>query len=118
MRRTYYVYIMASRKHGTLYIGVTNDVANRSAEHRAGVIPGFTQRYGVTRLVWPNEFLAQTIGIVAVLAAAVWAPNAAHALRPTLGWPWWQPALLALAAQVVPGLTLAAVRRASAPRTI
>lgn len=73
---------------------------------------------GVTRLVWPDEFLAQAIGIVAVLAAAVWAPNAAHALRPTLGWPWWQPALLALAAQVVPGLTLAAVRRASAPRTI
>lgn len=56
MRRSYYVYIMASRKHGTLYIGVTNDVANRSAEHRAGTMPGFTRRYGVTRLVWFETF--------------------------------------------------------------
>jgi putative endonuclease len=56
MRRTYYVYIMASRKHGTLYIGVTNDVAHRSAQHRAGEIPSFTKRYGVTRLVWHEEF--------------------------------------------------------------
>ena len=56
MRRTYYVYIMASRKHGTLYIGVTNDVANRSAQHRSGTMLGFTQRYGVTRLVWFEQF--------------------------------------------------------------
>ena len=56
MRRTYYVYIMASRKHGTLYIGVTNDIAHRSAQHRAGEIAGFTKRYGVTRLVWYEAF--------------------------------------------------------------
>ena len=46
------VYIMASRKHGTLYIGVTSDLRNRIAEHREGQIAGFTQRYGVKRLVW------------------------------------------------------------------
>ena len=46
------VYIMASRKHGTLYIGVTSDLVNRVAQHREGVIDGFTKRYGVKRLVW------------------------------------------------------------------
>ena len=46
------VYVMASRKHGTLYIGVTSDLPNRIAQHRAGEIEGFTKRYGVKRLVW------------------------------------------------------------------
>jgi putative endonuclease len=46
------VYMMASRKHGTLYLGVTADLRNRVAQHREGLIPGFTQRYGVKRLVW------------------------------------------------------------------
>jgi putative endonuclease len=46
------VYIMASRKHGTLYIGVTSDLPNRIAQHRAGEIGGFTKRYGLKRLVW------------------------------------------------------------------
>ena len=46
------VYMMASRKHGTLYIGVTSDLVNRVAQHREGQIEGFTRRYGVKRLVW------------------------------------------------------------------
>ena len=46
------VYIMASRKYGTLYIGVTSDLANRVAQHREGRMEGFTKRYGVKRLVW------------------------------------------------------------------
>jgi putative endonuclease len=46
------VYIMASREHGTLYTGVTSDLRNRVAQHREGPIQGFTQRYGVKRLVW------------------------------------------------------------------
>jgi len=52
----YYVYIMASRPYGTLYTGVTNDVAHRSAQHRGGQIPGFTKRYKVNRLVWFERF--------------------------------------------------------------
>jgi len=46
-----YVYILASRKHGTLYIGVTNDIARRVWEHRQGIGSRFVKRYGVTRLV-------------------------------------------------------------------
>jgi putative endonuclease len=52
MARVSAVYIMASRKHGTLYVGVTSDLRNRVAQHREGLTPGFTERYGVKRLVW------------------------------------------------------------------
>jgi putative endonuclease len=48
---TYYVYIMASRRNGTLYIGVTNDLVRRAFEHREGLVPGFTQKYSVKHLV-------------------------------------------------------------------
>jgi putative endonuclease len=46
------VYIMASRKHGTLYVGVTSELLNRATQHREGVMDGFTKQYGVKRLVW------------------------------------------------------------------
>jgi len=49
---SYYVYIMASSRNGTLYAGVTNDVAKRAGQHKDGQIPGFTSRYGVKTLVW------------------------------------------------------------------
>jgi putative endonuclease len=48
----YYVYLTASGKHGTLYLGVTNNLVRRIHEHKSKVVPGFTSRYGVTRLVW------------------------------------------------------------------
>lgn len=43
---------MANRRHGTLYIGVTSDLARRASEHREGILPGFTRRYGVKLLVY------------------------------------------------------------------
>jgi putative endonuclease len=46
------VYIMASQRNGTLYTGVTSDGPRRIHEHREGLIPGFTKRYGVKMLVW------------------------------------------------------------------
>jgi putative endonuclease len=47
-----FVYILASRKYGTLYVGITNDLIRRIYEHREKITGGFTARYGVDRLVW------------------------------------------------------------------
>ncbi|MET7246591.1 GIY-YIG nuclease family protein [Methylobacterium sp. EM32] len=52
----YHVYMMASAQHGTLYVGVTNDLARRAYEHRSQGQGSFTARYGVTRLVWYEEY--------------------------------------------------------------
>jgi putative endonuclease len=51
----YFVYILASRPKGVLYVGVTNDLARRIWEHRTKIVPGFTSKYGVTRLVYSEE---------------------------------------------------------------
>ncbi len=48
----YYVYLTASQKHGTLYIGVTNNLVRRIHEHKTKAVPGFTTRYNVARFVW------------------------------------------------------------------
>jgi putative endonuclease len=50
------VYIMANRRNGTLYTGVTSDLGRRIFEHREGLIPGFTKRYGCKLLVWYDRF--------------------------------------------------------------
>lgn len=47
-----YVYILANRKHGTLYVGVTSDLAARIYNHKQGVVGGFTKRYRIDRLVY------------------------------------------------------------------
>ncbi|MBA3880814.1 MAG: endonuclease [Sphingobium sp.] len=52
MERQGYVYIMASKRNGTLYTGVTSNLLKRVSEHREGVIDGFTKRYGCKMLVW------------------------------------------------------------------
>ena len=48
----FYVYILASRRNGTLYTGSTDDLAKRVWEHKNKIIKGFTSKYGVDRLVW------------------------------------------------------------------
>ena len=48
----FFVYILASKRNGTLYIGMTDDLAKRIWQHRNEIIPGFTKRYGVKLLVW------------------------------------------------------------------
>ena len=53
---TYYVYILASRKYGTLYIGVTNDLLTRLEQHRSGRGSEFVKKYGVRRLVHEETF--------------------------------------------------------------
>ncbi|MBR1266534.1 GIY-YIG nuclease family protein [Bradyrhizobium sp. AUGA SZCCT0222] len=49
---SYYVYLIASRKDGAIYIGVTNDIVRRIYEHRIKAVAGFASRYNITRLVW------------------------------------------------------------------
>ena len=49
---SYFVYIVTNRLHGTLYIGVTNDIGRRVWDHKNGAADGFTKRYGIGRLVW------------------------------------------------------------------
>ena len=51
----YFVYIMASQRHGTLYVGVTNNLIRRVHEHREKITPGFTSKYNVNRLVWFDQ---------------------------------------------------------------
>jgi putative endonuclease len=51
-----FVYILANRPRGVLYVGVINDIARRIWEHKARVAPGFTSKYGVTRLVYDEEY--------------------------------------------------------------
>jgi putative endonuclease len=51
-----WVYIMTNRLNGTLYTGVTSDIARRSYEHRTGRLKGFTKRYGLARLVYMERY--------------------------------------------------------------
>jgi putative endonuclease len=51
----YFVYILASQRNGTLYVGFTNDLSRRINEHKAGLVSGFTRKYGVSKLVYVEE---------------------------------------------------------------
>lgn len=53
---TMFVYMLANRRHGTLYLGVTNDLSRRIAEHRSGATIGFATRHGLARLVWYETY--------------------------------------------------------------
>ena len=53
---SYYVYILASKRNGTLYIGVTNNLERRTGDHKSGIIKGFTQKHGVHVLVYYEWF--------------------------------------------------------------
>jgi putative endonuclease len=48
----FYVYLLASKPYGTLYVGVTSDIIKRVFEHKSKAVPGYTARYGVDKLVW------------------------------------------------------------------
>ncbi|HJV87616.1 MAG TPA: GIY-YIG nuclease family protein [Noviherbaspirillum sp.] len=52
MEKTFYVYLLASARYGTLYVGVTSDLVRRVWEHREGFVAGFTKEHGVKHLVW------------------------------------------------------------------
>ena len=54
--KSYYVYILASKPNGTLYIGITNDLMNRVFEHKNNIVDGFTKRYNVHSLVYYEQY--------------------------------------------------------------
>jgi putative endonuclease len=69
---SFWVYLLASRRHGTLYLGVTSDLVRRVSEHKAKAIPGFTARYGVERLVWFEAHDDPTGAIIREKAIKKW----------------------------------------------
>jgi putative endonuclease len=56
MNDRFYVYILANCRRGVLYVGVTNNLVRRLAEHKAKVVPGFTKNHGVVMLVYYEEY--------------------------------------------------------------
>jgi putative endonuclease len=56
MSKTYFVCIMAGRRNGTLYIGMTSDLIRRVWEHREGIVEGFAKKYGIKTLVYYEVF--------------------------------------------------------------
>ncbi|MDD4606720.1 MAG: GIY-YIG nuclease family protein [Patescibacteria group bacterium] len=52
----YYVYILASQRNGTLYVGVTSEIKKRVYQHKQGVVDSFTKRYKINRLVYYEEY--------------------------------------------------------------
>jgi putative endonuclease len=56
MDMVFFVYILASKRNGTLYVGVTSNLARRMSEHKAKLVPGFTRKYEVDQLVYFETF--------------------------------------------------------------
>jgi putative endonuclease len=75
----FYVYMLASRRNGTLYIGMTDDLARRVWEHQTGAVPGFTRKYGVKMLVWYEQHETRESALVRERQLKKW--NRAWKLR-------------------------------------
>ena len=71
-RQEYWVYILASKRNGTLYIGVTNNLARRVWEHKQGLVEGFTRKYGVHLLVHSECFTSPRDAIQAEKRLKKW----------------------------------------------
>ena len=69
--RSYWVYILAG-KSATLYVGVTNDIGRRIVEHKRKLIPGFTEKYGISRLVYFECFASPTDAIAREKQLKTW----------------------------------------------
>src|SRR3990172_6814647 len=78
--RAYFVYILASSRHGTLYIGITNELDRRLIEHRTGAVSGYATRYGGERLVHVECFDDVRQAIQREMTLKRW--NRARALGP------------------------------------
>jgi putative endonuclease len=93
MGRDYFVYIVASRKRGTVYTGVTNDLVRRTYEHREGLVDGFTKRHGCKHLVWyeiHGEIEAAILREKQIKAwRRVWKDELIEAMNPDWRDLWW-----------------------------
>ena len=68
----FYVYILASRRNGTLYVGMTDNLIQRVWMHRNEVLPGFTKRYGVKTLVWYEQHETREAALTRELQMKQW----------------------------------------------
>ena len=66
------VYLLASRRNGTLYVGVTSDLIKRVWEHKNDLVEGFTRRYGVHTLVWFEQHESMSEAIAREKAIKAW----------------------------------------------
>ncbi|PWB93548.1 GIY-YIG nuclease family protein [Methylosinus sporium] len=72
MDRLFWVYILASQRNGTLYIGITNNLSRRVFEHKRKLTPGFTSRYGVDMLVFYESYTDVTEAIAREKSLKKW----------------------------------------------
>ena len=70
----FYVYIVASRRNGTIYTGMTDDLAKRVWQHRTGIIPGFTREYGAKTLVWYEQHESRESAFIRERQIKKWNP--------------------------------------------
>ena len=70
--KTYWVYILSSQKRGTLYIGVTNSLVRRIYEHKNHMVPGFTSKYNINKLVYVEQFITSEQAIMREKRIKVW----------------------------------------------
>ena len=81
-------YIMASKRNGTLYLGVTSDLMRRAHEHREGLIEGFSRKYGCKTLVWFEQFMEMHLAIAREKTLKKWRRNWKLALIEKLNPQW------------------------------
>lgn len=106
------VYILASRRNGTLYTGVTSDLVNRVSQHRDHATPGFTRRHGVDQLVWFEVHEKMESAIRREKAIKEWRRSWKLELIEKTN-PGWRDLFTSIAS---PGLALGVTRGAAANR--
>ena len=88
MFKRYYTYILTNKYNEVLYIGVTNDLARRVAEHRSGMIPGFTQKYNCHKLVYFEEYSEVEMAIAREKQLKKWSRPKKDTLIATMNKEW------------------------------
>jgi putative endonuclease len=72
MEKNYFVYILTNEGNTVLYAGITNDIERRLVEHKEKLVPGFTARYNVHKLIWYEMFSSPTEAIAAEKTIKGW----------------------------------------------